>query len=164
MVRPDWLPSGTIYEFVESLRRRGAEDGSIECEFVHFYPTDRDVFVREALAGLVRAGVLPTDSYDIHGWYEAVGHAARYDHGPYRTYIYPEESQLLFALTSIVRPRRTIVLGSYYGYWIHFGLVASRAWNGQAVLVDPDEEVQAVARRNATAYGFTDRVTLVNAP
>jgi predicted O-methyltransferase YrrM len=85
---------------------------------------------------------------------------AGYDHGPFKTYIYPEEGLVLAAIAGIVRPRHAIFLGSYYGYWAHWALPAIAAAGGRTTLVDPSAECCAVAGRNLRANGLADAVDI----
>ena len=82
-----------------------------------------------------------------------IKYGTMYDHGPFRTYIYPEEARLLFAIADILRPKAAIFLGSYYGYWARAPLAVIARHGGRAVLVDPDPQAQAVARRNLKSAG-----------
>src|ERR1700761_606542 len=131
-------------------------------EDVHFakrYPQSIKEFVRNALHRLASHGILPHTNYD-EGHYDAVAREMHgyYEHGPFRTYIYPEEVCLLFAIADIVRPRNVVFLGSYYGYWAHAALFTVARHGGRAVLVDPDPRAQDVARRNLERAGLLDVV------
>lgn len=131
---------------------------------VHFakrFPPSEKAFVRDALRTLVHGGILPNSDYHEAG-YDAVAAEirAQYDHGPFRTYIYPEEARLLFAVVDIVRPKSVIFLGSYYGYWARAALAVIARHGGHAVLVDPDPNAQDVARRNLNSAGLLDCVEL----
>ncbi len=131
---------------------------------VHFakrYPQSQTAFVGDTLRSLAGIGILPRPDYDEAG-YELLADQIRedYDHGPFRTYIYPEEVRLLFAIADIVRPKSAIFLGSYYGYWARAPLSVIARHGGRAVLVDPDPKAQQVARRNLKSAGLLDAVEL----
>ena len=131
---------------------------------VHFakrYPRSQTIFVGDTLRSLTDVGILPRPNYD-ESEYERLAAQIRddYDHGPFRTYIYPEEARLLFAIVDIVRPKSAIFLGSYYGYWARAPLTAIARHGGRTVLVDPDPKAQEVARRNLAAAGLLDAVEL----
>lgn len=125
------------------------------------FPQDKNDFVRRALAQCRAADLLVDDGYDE----DAVGQAltevdARYDHGPYLTYIFPEESALLYAIAKNSRPRRAACLGSYYGYWAAAAAKASTEMS--LVLVDIDPAAMDVARRNFELLGLVGgRVTFL---
>ncbi len=130
-----------------------------DVQFAKRYPRSQTAFVREALRRLTGIGILPQPDYDETG-YERLAAQIRdaYDHGPFRTYIYPEEARLLFAIADILRPRSAIFLGSYYGYWARAPLSVIARHGGRAVLVDPDPKAQDVARHNLQSAGLTDAV------
>jgi len=133
---------------------------------VHFtkrYPRSAENFVQDALEQLVARGVLPTAAYD-HAAYRINEEALRceFDHDRFGTYIYPEESRLLFAIADILRPRCAVFLGSYYGYWAAWA-VPAMADDGRAILVDPDPAVAQAARRNLAARRYRGRAEIVAA-
>ena len=132
-----------------------------DVQFAKRYPRSHTSFVGHALARLTDIGLLPQPDYDEAG-YERIAAQIRddYDHGPFRTYIYPEEARLLFAVADILRPRSAIFLGSYYGYWARAPLSVIARHGGHAVLVDPDPKAQDVARHNLEAAGLLDAVEL----
>jgi predicted O-methyltransferase YrrM len=103
------------------------------------------------MARLCERGVLPASDYDGAAWEAAERTLRGYDHGGRTTYIYPEEAELLFAISSVWRPRRALFLGSYYGYWAAAALPAIAGAGGTAVLVDPDRGCCDLARSNLAA-------------
>lgn len=132
-----------------------------DVQFAKRYPRSQAAFVGDALARLTGVGILPQPDYDETA-YERLAAQLRdgYEHGPFRTYIYPEEARLLFAIADILRPRSAIFLGSYYGYWARAPLSVIARYGGRAVLVDPDPKAQDVARYNLKAAGLLDAVEL----
>jgi predicted O-methyltransferase YrrM len=120
------------------------------------YPDDREC-VRCILEDLHSRGLIPTPRYDLEAFdaYRCTIRA-RFAHGCYGTAIFPEEERLIFALAQIHRPRRLIALGSYYGYWAIWALPAIRDSGGQAILIDLDPQVCALAWRNLRRMGFAD--------
>lgn len=127
-----------------------------DVQFAKRYPSSESAFVDESLLRLAAAGIIPTVDYD-RAAFERAGAAARgqYQHGPFATYIYPEEARLLFAACDILRPRRTVVLGSYYGYWAYWAGAAIARHDGRIVLVDPDGRAQAIARQSFERLGLS---------
>jgi predicted O-methyltransferase YrrM len=135
------------------LRAAGVPAGDIS--FVKRFPSSPVRMVERVLGDLVARGILATAVHDgkqLDAIEEKI--TRDFDHGPFKTFIYPEEGRLLGALAQIVRPRRTLFMGSYYGYWAHWAMPAIAAAGGQVDLVDPDERVCAVARRNIEAWGL----------
>jgi predicted O-methyltransferase YrrM len=132
-----------------------------DVQFAKRYPQSQTAFVGKTLHSLTDIEILPQPHYDEAG-YERLADQIRqeYDHGPFRTYIYPEEARLLFAIADILRPKAAIFLGSYYGYWARAPLAVIARHGGRAVLVDPDPQAQAVARRNLKSAGLLDAVEL----
>ncbi len=117
--------------------------------FAKRIPADASGYVAECLHELAARGILPSTAYNRENYSDVARHIAEaYEHAGLRTYIYPEEAELLFAIVNIARPKRTVFLGSYYGFWAHAALHAMADYGGQAVLVDPSSSSQAVAKRN----------------
>lgn len=70
----------------------------------------------------------------------------------YKTFIYPEESRLLYYLTRVLRPRKVLVLGSYFGFWASFCVSAmSKYFHGQIDLFDVDADVSTVSKQLFTS-------------
>jgi predicted O-methyltransferase YrrM len=132
-----------------------------DVQFAKRYPQSQTAFVGDELRRLMGIGILPQSDYDKAG-YERIAAQIQddYDHGPFRTYIYPEEARLLYAVADILRPRSTIFLGSYYGYWARAPLSVIARHGGHAVLVDPDPKAQNLARHNLKSAGLLDAVEL----
>lgn len=122
----------------------------------------RPTFVNRALRGFVARDILSAATYDS-GYYATLATEIRdsFEHGPFRTYIYPEEARLLFAIADIARPSSAIFLGSYYGYWAYASIAAIASHGGKVVLVDPDPVAQAVAQRNIAKASFQNAVTII---
>ncbi len=160
LYRGGLLAPAAYHAFVErqagELRAAGVPAG--EVHFAKRIPPSPERFVRDALARLVRARILPAAACDEPAAAAAAALAARYDHGGLGTYVYPEEGRLLCALADVVRPRHAVFLGSYYGYWAAWAIPLIAARGGRVTLVDPDPRAAAVARRNAARYGDAVRV------
>lgn len=132
-----------------------------DVQFAKRYPRSPAGFVRDTLRTLSGKGILPAADYG-ETQYDSLAARIRdeYDHGPFRTYIYPEEARLLFAIVDILRPQSVLFLGSYYGYWARAPLSVLASYGGRAVLVDPDPKAQEVARRNLASAGLLGAVEL----
>ncbi len=119
-----------------------------DVEYAKRYPASDEAFVAEALNDMVSRGILEKSSYDIE-FYKTLEEELRdFDHRNSRTYIYPEESLLLFAIADIVKPKNAVFLGSYYGFWAYPAAAAIFRGGGKIVLVDPDARTQEIARKN----------------
>lgn len=123
---------------------------------VHFatrFPADPIVCARRIVADLVKVGILDHAGSDPSPFSSAEGVAREMDHGPYSTYIYPEEALALHLITASIRPRRTVFCGSYYGYWAMWALAAVHH-SSDVVLIDPDAAACRVAAQNLKAFGY----------
>ncbi len=125
--------------------------------FARRLPSNPTAMVDDILADLEQRKLLRTTLYDQSTY---ARHAQRvgseFDHGGRRTYIYPEESRLLYALVDILRPRNIVFVGSYYGFWAMSALPALRAHGGRATLIDIDPEVTQLSRANIESMGYAD--------
>lgn len=111
------------------------------------FPRDKHGFVQRAMAQCRAVDVIDDDRYEaelVERNLEEV--QAKYDHGSYMTYIFPEEHALLYAIVRNMRPRRAAYMGSYYGYWA----VAAKAAHPDLdlTLLDMDPRVMKLARKN----------------
>lgn len=77
-----------------------------------------------------------------------------YDHGGYRTYIFPEESALIYVLVRLLRPRKIVIAGSYYGFMVAPLLFAPPTTLRHMVYVDPDTRCLELARKNVEKSAF----------
>lgn len=113
------------------------------------YPQDEEQFVDEALAELQDCGLIPGTDYPKSSFTEFRAHVdGNWDHGSHITYIFPEEARLLFALGYILEGLTWMFGGSYYGYWAIWASPGIASHGGRLTLVDIDEDVMALARRN----------------
>lgn len=134
--------------FLERMRRQLVGHG-VPPNDVHFakrFPACAMSVVEEAFVQLAPLGLALPAGWRKTGARVATGIAAGFEHQGLGTYIYPEEGLLLLAVALAFRPRRTVFLGSYYGYWAAWAMPAIAACGGSAVLVDPDPRTTAVAR------------------
>lgn len=125
---------------------------------VHFatrFPPDPAARAEAIAQRLRRRGVLDGVVTDRAGDADfAADVAATFDHGPYCTYIYPEEALLLRLIVRSSRPQRAAFLGSYYGYWACWALDELAAGGGHAELIDLDPAVSALATANIKRRGL----------
>jgi predicted O-methyltransferase YrrM len=158
------LSRAAFGEFLDSIAPELVAAG-LPREDVHFakrYPRSESNFVRQILCQLAAHNILPGSKYNNCQYDEVAKRTqSEYEHGPFHTYIYPEEARLLFAIADIARPRSAVFLGSYYGYWACAAIQTIAAHGGKVVLVDPDPRAQSVAQRNIAKSEFRDAVTIV---
>jgi predicted O-methyltransferase YrrM len=149
--------------FLERIRPDLIEFG-VPANDVHFakrFPASIDAAVDAAFAELEPMKLaLPAD-FRLTGARVADHLRSGFDHQGLGTYIYPEEGRLLLAIALAFRPRRTVFLGSYYGYWAAWAVPAIVACGGEAVLVDPDPRVADVARESLARLYPDARVEVV---
>lgn len=125
---------------------------------------DDGALVAATLRTCAERGLLPSADYDVDGYLRFRDRMhAEWDHGGRITFIFPEEARLLYAVASVVRPRRVAVLGSYYAYWAVWALAGAGDALESAVLLDVDPEANALAEANLTRLGLADRVTVLTA-
>ncbi|MFI7002706.1 O-methyltransferase [Nocardia sp. NPDC050175] len=123
------------------------------------FPMDERSMVAHVLAQLRHDGVITSTDYPEAGfdeWRSRV--VSTFDHAGQRTYIFPEEERLLFALSHIAAPTRAVFAGSYYGYWAVWAMPGILAAGGTATLIDIDPDNMALAERNFKAMGCADVV------
>ena len=131
--------------------------------FMKRFPRNPHAYAQRVLADLCRRGILPTATGDAMRLQQTEWMMAGYQHGPFKTFIYPEEGLLLAMIADIVSPRHAVFLGSYYGYWAHWAIPAIVATGGKVTLIDPNEASCDIARANLRANGFADHVDVVTA-
>ncbi|KAI9773926.1 MAG: hypothetical protein M1840_006152 [Geoglossum simile] len=122
------------------------------------FPRDKHDFVRRALSQCRALDIIADDHYDAEAVEQKLATVdAQYDHGNYLTYIFPEESALLYAIVRNTRPRRAACLGSYYGYWA----VAAKAAHPELnmTLFDVNEVVMNLSRENFERLGLAGGTT-----
>jgi predicted O-methyltransferase YrrM len=128
-------------------------------EVARTYPPDFDAASDAILASFVAAGFLdeipeaPFDEYRAHI-------RAAYDHDVRCSSIHPDDARLAYFISMALRPKRLLVVGSYYGYWAVWAMPGVAAAEGRAVLIDPDAEVSALAEKNFRALGYGERTTV----
>lgn len=123
---------------------------------------DGDHFVIRALSECVQTGLLPSDRYDVEGFrHFADLMRTSWRHDRRSTFIFPEEAQFLYALANILTPRRIIAAGSYYGYWAAWAIAGAGSALSEAVLLDVDAEVNAIAAANLDRTGLAARTRVL---
>lgn len=160
-----WSGELSAEDYLATLSRHETHlvNDSIDIDKLHLttrWPKLRKQAVEAWLSDLAKCGIVPHDTTD-HSGYEAAAHRveSRFDHGGYRTFIFPEESHLLYAIVDILKSRRMLFLGSYYGYWAIWAAMASPS-DTRLTLVDPDPRVCAVARSNAANLGLEHKFSV----
>lgn len=122
------------------------------------FPRDKHDFVRRAMSQCRALDVIADDRYDAELIEKNLANVdAEYDHGNHLTYIFPEESALLYAIVRNMRPRRAAVMGSYYGYWAVAAKVAHPSL--EITLLDVNPEVMDLARKNFEHLGVAGETT-----
>ena len=124
------------------------------------FPHDLHIFVSRALAHCRALDILPDDRYDPATIEKAFSDVfSKYNHGRNLTYIFPEESALLYAIVRIAKPRHAVFAGSYYGYW---GVAAKAACRDMDTsLIDIDPVVMALASQNFANLGLDQNVSFL---
>src|SRR5215468_8904718 len=145
--RAGCAPKVDYYRLVEAradaLQRLGVPRADIP--FIKRFPRCARTCMNSIVADLHRRGILPTERHDVQLLCQTERALFRYEHGRFKTCIYPEEGMLLGAIANICGPRHAIFLGSYYGYWAHWAIDIIVARGGRVTLVDPDGECCAIA-------------------
>src|ERR1700730_4557104 len=119
------------------------------------FPQDEVGFVESIVGHLRTAGLLPAEPHPEPTFADFCSKIeVHFEHGGRDTYIFPEEARLVCSLAHQLRPRTTVFLGSYYGYWAVWALPGVVAAGGRAILIDIDPDVMALAERNLRALGF----------
>ncbi len=119
-------------------------------------------YVSDVLHTAVESGVLTESSYDLdyfEFWKDVIDR--EWCHNGRKTYIFPEEARLLFALASLKRPTSIVVLGSYYAYWAVWAVAGAGPALERAVLLDVDPAVADLATRNLQAIGLGEKVQVL---
>jgi predicted O-methyltransferase YrrM len=129
--------------------------------FLKRFPRQPWACAGRILSDLHTRGLLGTAAYDVDALERTAQLMATFVHGPYKTFIYPEEGILLGALAQSCAPRHALFLGSYYGYWAQWAIPGIVAGGGRATLVDPDEQCCEIARLNLRTNGFADAVDVI---
>jgi predicted O-methyltransferase YrrM len=142
----------------DDLRAAGVPAGDVP--FMKRFPRDPARVVERVVADLHGRGMLTTALPDAALLARAARMMEGFEHGPFKTYIYPEEGRVLAALAHLRAPRHALFLGSYYGYWAHWAASAVAAGGGRMTLVDPDPACCEVARRNLAANGLDGAVEI----
>ena len=117
------------------------------------FPRDKHDFVRRVMSYCRSLDIIADDRYDAEAAEQSLANVdAKYDHGSYMTYMFPEENALLYAIVRNLRPRRAACMGSYYGYWA----VAAKAAHPDMhiTLLDVNPAVMDLAQKNFENLGL----------
>ena len=163
--RANGVPRAEFHRLVEAqaedLQAAGVPGSDVP--FMKRFPRNPRAYAALILADLHCRGILPAATCDANRLQQTERMMADYQHGSFKTFIYPEEGLLLAAIADIVSPRHAIFLGSYYGYWAHWAIPAIVAAGGKVTLVDPNEACCDIARQNLRANGLAESVDVVAA-
>ena len=158
MSQSDYLSQVLLHQ--QELLDKGLSEDQIHLS--SRFSLNRDLFVANCLEALYHSHVIPTTSYPLDEFYAyAKVVESSFQHGGYFTYIFPEEAQLMFALTHILQPKAMLFLGSYYGYWAIWSIPALKKYNGKACLIDLDPNVLELSKKNMQqmdAHQYVDYV------
>lgn len=142
------------------LKAKGISES--EVHFASRFPANAQSFVQDCLVDLLKKGVIDQIYYDEEQFnFYAKKMSITFDHDERCTYIYPEEARFLYALTSILKPKSVAFLGSYYGYWAFWSIPLLQQFNGQAYLIDINEDVNKIAQRNIKIFGYEPFVKVI---
>src|SRR4051794_32781407 len=153
--------AGLVQAQTDALLTAGVPSGDLP--FIKRFPRHPHACAAAILSDLRDRGLVETTAYDAELLQRTEERMSRFEHGPFKTYIYPEEGLLLGMIVGTTTPRNAIFLGSYYGYWAHWAIPAILAGGGRVTLVDPDPDCCAVARHNLQRHGFDKAVRIIEA-
>jgi len=155
--RAGWVPRTEYTRWIETdaaTVKAALGDSASLLRLASRYPPDFDAHADEVFGALVHSGLLPgaDNAAGFNEYRDTI--RASYDHGDNHTYIQPDEARLLYLISTAIRPKRMLAVGSYYGYWAVWAMPGVAAAAGQATLIDPDAEVCALAEKNFRALGY----------
>lgn len=127
------------------------------------FPINAEQKVDSILKHLQMAKAIPTIDYPKAEFQSLfASRDQNFKHQHFTTYIFPEEARLLFALTHIMKPKRMLFLGSYYGYWSIWALAVLKKYGGEAYLIDIDEKAIQLSKENIQQFGYEDCAQFIN--
>lgn len=124
-------------------------------------PPDPEKYVDTLLEMLFEHGIIPSKTYnkEVYDETEKI-FSHNFNHRNNKTFIFPEESRLLFALADITKPRKIAFMGSYYAFWALWVLpalpIGSTVW-----LMDIDTNSQALATENINNLSLAEEVEII---
>jgi len=155
--RGDYL--GLVQSQADALMAAGVPRGDLP--FIKRFPRHARDCAEIILADLHKRGLVHTTTYDKGLLGQTEENMTGFDHGAFKTYIYPEEGLLLAMIAGVTTPRDAIFLGSYYGYWAHWAIPTIVARGGRVTLVDPNPKCCAVALSNLVYNGHGAAVRVI---
>jgi len=124
------------------------------------FPHDLHDFVTRAVAHCRALDILPNDRYHPASIDQAFSDIfSRYNHAENLTYIFPEETALLYAIVQSAQPRRAVFAGSYYGYWAAAAKAAHRDLD--ITLIDINPVVMNLASQNFADLGLVKNAKFI---
>jgi len=152
---------GLVQSQADALMAAGVPRGDLP--FIKRFPRRARNCAEIILADLYDRGLIDTTRHDKNLLGQTEEKMTGFDHGVFKTYIYPEEGLLLAMIAGVTTPRHAIFLGSYYGYWAHWAIPAIAASGGRVTLVDPNPKCCAVALSNLVRNGHGAAVRVIEA-
>ncbi|WP_410517825.1 hypothetical protein QNH99_23310 (plasmid) [Pantoea allii] len=124
-------------------------------------PAEPEKYVDRLLEALFEHDVIPTSVYNKQ-LYNATQKevSEKFIHGNNKTFIFPEESRLLFALADITKPKKIAFMGSYYAFWAVW-VLAALPENSTVWLMDIDKNCQALAKENLSNLTVAQDVEII---
>ena len=114
------------------------------------------------LQHLLNLQLIPSIDKRYEGFDEYRKHIyEEYDHGNFYSSIHPEDERLLYAISSIVKPKEAFIAGSYYGYFAIWAMKAIGEEGGTCCLSDTDSRVCRLAQQNFSRLGFSANTRVI---
>jgi len=145
---------------VEQLESAGLNEDQMHLS--SRFSINEDAKIDSILLDLKAQGIIETINYpklEFESFREKV--YSEYIHESQSTYIFPEEERLIYALSQILEPKSTILLGSYYGYWGIWAMPAIQRVQGKAYYIDIDKKVSDLALANHLKLGFSQEAEMI---
>jgi predicted O-methyltransferase YrrM len=112
------------------------------------FPINEENFIDKILLELYNNNIIQSVKYPKENFlkyrkkvYESFNHEDNI------TYIFPEEERIMYALFYILKPKKSVFMGSYYGYWAVWCL-PHLLENSEIYLLDVDRKVLDLSKEN----------------
>ncbi|MFC0139904.1 O-methyltransferase [Erwinia mallotivora] len=125
-------------------------------------PKDPVKYADNILSDLFEKGIIPSKNYNRDKFSEIEDLiASNFMHEGRKTFIFPEEARIIFALADICKPKKIAFMGSYYAFWAIWILpvlpAESTVW-----LMDIDHSSQALAKENIQKLSLHSEVEIIH--